>query len=180
MDCLPLETSRCLHHSCQLQITNLSLAFSMRADFLTSGPSSHVWSIFSPKGLQPWHHSVPRIISPALILEYIYIYQKHPLPKGAIKGVMLWYLCLFYSKGVPGLHTQKMVAIGSAVFALPGNRQTDRRWMIVRYIYIYTSIYPCSARSWMGGRRWMRHNSWCYGKLGKVSLGMWCTMVTCP
>ena len=33
-------------------------------------------------------------------------------------------------QGVPGLHTPKMVAIGSAVFAVPGNRRTDRRWII--------------------------------------------------
>ena len=26
-------------------------------------------------------------------------YEKHPLPTGAVKGVMLLYLCLFYSKG---------------------------------------------------------------------------------
>ena len=30
-------------------------------------------------------------------------------------------------QGVPGLHTQKMVAIGSAIFAVPGNRQTERQ-----------------------------------------------------
>ena len=55
---------------------------------------------------------------------------------------MLLYLLLIIMpillQGVPGLHTQKMVAIGSAVFAGPWNGRTDRR--------ASTPILLCHAR----------------------------------
>ncbi len=39
-------------------------------------------------------------------------------------GKTIWPILL---QGVPGIPTQNIVAIGSAVFAVPGNGRTDRR-----------------------------------------------------
>ena len=48
-----------------------------------------------------------------------------PAPYGSHQGGHVIIFMPILIQWVPGLHTQKMVAIGSAVLAVPGNRQTD-------------------------------------------------------
>ena len=63
---------------------------------------------------------------PFLDLENITYYTlEAPAPYGSRQGGHVIIFMSILLQGVPGLHTQKMVAIGSAVFAVPGNRQTD-------------------------------------------------------
>ena len=48
-----------------------------------------------------------------------------PAPHGKHQGGHVIISMPILLQVVPELHTQKMVAIGSAVIAVPGNRQTD-------------------------------------------------------
>ena len=52
--------------------------------------------------------------------------QEAPAPYGSRQGGHVIIFMPILLQGVPGLHTQKMVAIGSAVFAVPRNSQPDR------------------------------------------------------
>ena len=63
---------------------------------------------------------------------WIIVRLEAPAPYGSRQGGRVIIFMPILLQGVPGLHTQKMIAIGSAVFAVPGNRQTDGRWIIVR------------------------------------------------